>query len=70
MNAWKRKKGFLDLLKADREVIAHLSELELKSLFDYNYFVRHMDEVFSRLGLTQKKKAKAAKTEELAPQSL
>jgi adenylosuccinate lyase len=70
MKAWKQKTSFLDLLMADTEVMAHLSEKELKSLFDYNYFTKHVDKVFQRLGLTGKKRAKAVKAMELAPQSL
>jgi adenylosuccinate lyase len=70
MKAWKEKTSFLELLKADADVKAHLSDKELESLFDYNYFMRHTDSVFSRLGLAEKKKAKVVKTVELAPQSL
>jgi adenylosuccinate lyase len=70
MKAWKDKTSFLELLKADSEVKAHLSDKELESLFDYNYFLRHVDSVFNRLGLTEKKKTKATKPVELAPHSL
>jgi adenylosuccinate lyase len=70
MKAWKGRTSFLELLKADSEVKARLSHKELESLFDYNYFMRHIDSVFSRLGLTEKKRAKAVKTVELAPHSL
>jgi adenylosuccinate lyase len=70
MKAWKGRTSFLELLKTDSEVKAHLSHKELESLFDYNYFTRHADKIFSRLGLTDKKRAKAVKTVELAPQSL
>ncbi|MBC8273814.1 MAG: adenylosuccinate lyase [Chloroflexi bacterium] len=70
MKAWKQKASFLDLLMADTEVMAHLSEEELKPLFDYNYFIKHVDKVFQRLGLTGKKRAKAVKAVELAPQAL
>jgi adenylosuccinate lyase len=70
MKAWEQKNSFLDLLKTDTEVTAQLSESELASLFDYGYFVRHVDEVFQRLGLTEKRKVKAAKAGELAPQAL
>ena len=70
MKAWKQRTSFLDLLTADTEVMAHLSEKELKPLFDYNYFIKHVDKVFQRLGLTGKKRAKAVKAVELAPQAL
>ena len=70
MKAWKQRTSFLGLLMADTEVMAHLSEKELKSLFDYNYFTKHVDKVFQRLGLTGKKRAKAVKATGLAPQAL
>ena len=70
MKAWKQRTSFLDLLMTDTEVMAHLSEKELKPIFDYNYFIKHVDKVFQRLGLTGKKRAKAVKAGELAPQAL
>jgi len=59
--AWKQRTSFLELLKADPEIIARLSKSELESLFDYKHFTRHVDRVFQRLGLTEKKEAKTAK---------
>jgi adenylosuccinate lyase len=70
MKAWKQRTSFLDLLKSDHEVMAHLPEKELKSIFDYNYFIKHVDKVFQRLGLTEKRRAKAVRAAELAPQAL
>lgn len=51
MKAWKERVGFLQLLKADQEVIARLPPAELESLFDYQYYLRHVDRVYQRLGL-------------------
>jgi adenylosuccinate lyase len=70
MKAWEEKKGFLSLLEADRRIKAHLSKKELDSLFDYGYYLKHVDEVFERLGLSQLKKAKQAGAESLAPRSI
>jgi adenylosuccinate lyase len=70
MKAWKDRTSFLGLLKADSGVKAHLSDKELESLFDYNYFTRHVDTVFSRLGLAEKKKARSVQSGELAPHSI
>ncbi|OGN91401.1 MAG: adenylosuccinate lyase [Chloroflexi bacterium RBG_13_50_10] len=70
MKAWKQRTSFLELLKTDSDVKGHLSEKELKSLFDYSYFIRHADKVFRRLGLTEKKKAKTVKAAGLAPRAL
>jgi len=51
MESWKERTSFLGLLQADPEVGKHLSQSELEGLFDYQFFLRHVDEVFERLGL-------------------
>jgi adenylosuccinate lyase len=53
MKAWKGKRSFLSLLKADAEVSSVLSPGELEPLFDYQHYLRHVDEIFQRLGLTK-----------------
>jgi adenylosuccinate lyase len=71
MKAWQQRKDFLSLLEADRQITAHLSKKELNSLFDYGYYLKHVDEVFERLGLSKaSKKAKRAKIEGLAPRAI
>ncbi|MDO8687724.1 MAG: adenylosuccinate lyase, partial [Dehalococcoidales bacterium] len=54
MKAWQEDKNFLTLLKADTEVTASLSSAELEKLFDYQYYLRYVDEIFQRLGLNTK----------------
>ena len=51
MEAWQQKKSFLPLLEADNRVTAHLTRSELESLFDYNYYLKHVDSIFARLEL-------------------
>lgn len=71
MKAWEEKKDFLSLLEADRQITARLSKKELKSLFDYGYYLKHVDEVFERLGLSKaRKKAERTETESLAPRTI
>jgi adenylosuccinate lyase len=53
MKAWKDNKNFLTLLKADSEVTNTLPLPELEPLFDYNYYLRYVDDIFARLGLTK-----------------
>jgi len=53
MKTWKSKKNFITLLKADAEVTAALPEAELEPLFDENYYLRYIDDIFKRLGLTE-----------------
>lgn len=48
MKAWKEKIAFLELLEKDNEVTSRLNEKELHSIFDYSYFTRYVDTVFSR----------------------
>jgi len=52
MEAWQGKKNFLSLLQIDKRIINYLTQDELKSLFDYNYYLKYVDTVFERLGLT------------------
>ncbi len=55
METWKSDtKKFINLLKTDKEVMAVLTVTELEALFDYNYYLRYVDDVFRRLGLTDK----------------
>ncbi len=68
MKAWKGNKNFLSLLKADPEVTAILPEPELEPLFDAQYYLRYIDDIFQRLGLTETQwKSKLAEPTELAP---
>lgn len=68
--AWQSRANFLNLLEADPEVTAHLPQSELKSLFNYDYYLKHVDKIFERLGLIKPRKGKKTKTVELAPQAL
>ena len=65
MKTLKSNKSFLSLLKADTEVTAVLPQAELETLFDYQYYLRHVDDIFERLGLTKKqwKNSKTGATE-------
>jgi adenylosuccinate lyase len=58
MKAWQNRTSFLKLLKADKEVIKHLSAKELDAIFDYGYFLKHVDDIFQRLHLLKKRKSK------------
>ena len=47
MPVWEGKGIFLDLLKADAEVV--LDDATLESLFDLSYHVKHVDTIFKRV---------------------
>jgi adenylosuccinate lyase len=70
MKAWEEKKSFLGLLEADKRITTRLSKEELKSLFDYDYYLKYVDNVFERLGLTEIKKAERTEVEGLAPRAI
>ena len=52
MESWEEGKDFRDLVRADPDVSGWLSAEKLETLFDYEYYVRHVDEIFERVGLT------------------
>ena len=52
MKTWMENKKFSTLLKADADVAKVLPAAELEALFDYSYYVRYVDDIFKRLGLT------------------
>jgi adenylosuccinate lyase len=70
LKAWEERKSFLSLLEADERITAHLSKKQLNSLFDYGYYLKYVDEVFERLGLSKAKKDKRAKAKGLAPPAI
>jgi adenylosuccinate lyase len=71
MKAWKGNKSFLALLKADAEVAAVLPPEELEPLFDEQYYLRYIDDVFERLGLTESQwQGGVAGSSDLAPRSI
>jgi adenylosuccinate lyase len=73
MEAWRRNKRFLTLLRADPEVVAVLPADELEPLFDYRYYLRYVDDIFERLGITEaqrKDKTGRAEPGALAPRSI
>lgn len=52
MRAWEERRPYLDFLCEDPQVSALLSRDELASLFDYSYYLKHVDESFRRIGLS------------------
>ena len=52
MRAWKERRPLLDLLAADPAVAERLGPAELKACFDPTWYVRHVETIFRRAGLT------------------
>jgi adenylosuccinate lyase len=53
MRAWKERRPFFELVAADPDVRAKLAADELKSCFDPAYYLKNVDAIFKRLGLTR-----------------
>ena len=51
MTAWRAREPFKPLLLADAEIRRHLSPAEIENCFDLGYHLRHLDEIFARVGL-------------------
>jgi adenylosuccinate lyase len=51
MRAWQDRTPFLDLLSEDPDATRRLTRGELASLFDYNFYLKHVDDSFRRLSL-------------------
>ena len=71
MKSWKGNKYFITLLKADNEVTDTISTQELEALFDYQYYLQHVDEIFQRLGLTKSQwQGSISESMELGPRAI
>jgi len=51
MRSWDEGKEFPQLIKADPDAAAYLSDQEFKEIFDYSYYTQHIDYTFRRIGL-------------------
>ncbi len=51
MRAWKERRPLQELLREDPAVTERLSPEALAGLFDYGFYLRHIDATFERLGL-------------------
>lgn len=49
MPVWRGEGQFLDLLKGDKEVSAHMTASELEALFDLGYHTKHVGTIFKRV---------------------
>ncbi|TMF04253.1 MAG: adenylosuccinate lyase [Chloroflexi bacterium] len=51
MRAWEQRTPYLELLAEDPAITSRLSREELESLFDYEFYLKHVDDSFARVGL-------------------
>lgn len=73
MESWRTGKKFLTLLEADKELMKRISKEELEAIFDYKFYLAHVDTIFQRLGLTEtqwKVKPGNGEKAKLAPEAI
>lgn len=73
MKAWNGSRSFITLLKRDSEVMDAIKPKELEAVFDYQFYLGHVNEIFNRLGLTEAQwRDKYSKTTppKIAPRSI
>ncbi|KRL97540.1 adenylosuccinate lyase [Liquorilactobacillus satsumensis] len=51
--AWDKQIQFRPLLEKDERITARLSKADLDDAFDYHWHLRHVDDIFARVGLDQ-----------------
>lgn len=51
MEAWEKQVPFRSLIEADEMITSRLTKEQIADCFDYNYHLKHVDTIFSRLGL-------------------
>ncbi|RKY33286.1 MAG: adenylosuccinate lyase [Candidatus Omnitrophota bacterium] len=53
MRAWRENREFKELLLRNNQLCRCLSPKELDRIFDLDYYLRHVNKIFSRLGLSR-----------------
>ncbi|MFT8319594.1 MAG: adenylosuccinate lyase [Bacillus sp. (in: firmicutes)] len=51
MESWEKQVPFRNLVDADEVISAKLTKEEIDDCFDYHFHIKHVDTIFSRLGL-------------------
>ncbi len=49
MKVWNNEGTFYDLIKKDKEICSILSDDEIDDIFDLNYHLKHIEEIFQRV---------------------
>ena len=49
MKVWKEKVDFLELLKTDKQVIENIDTKKLEAIFDFSYYTKNVDQIFSKV---------------------
>ena len=51
--AWEQEEDFRDVVSKDERITQYLSKDKIEELFDISYHLKHIDDIFSRLGLSK-----------------
>ena len=49
LKVWKNGKAFKELLLEDEEIKKHLSENDIEEIFNIDYHLKYVDEIFDRV---------------------
>jgi adenylosuccinate lyase len=49
LKAWEDKNDFKEMLLNDKEIRKYLSDDDINECFDYGYFIRNIDYIYSRV---------------------
>ena len=49
--SWDKGIQFRDLVEGSKPITDALNEEQINDAFDYHYHIRHVDEIFARVGL-------------------
>ena len=49
MKVWETGQEFKDLIMEDQEILEHLGKTEIEDIFDLNYHVKHVNDIFERV---------------------
>jgi adenylosuccinate lyase len=49
--SWQEKTDYRKLIKADQEIAEYLTDAELEEIFDWQAYLKHIDQIFQRAGL-------------------
>ena len=49
LESWNNSKNFKDLILEDQEIKKYMSKDEINSCFDYNYFIKNIDYIYTKV---------------------
>lgn len=57
LKAWEDQSSYKELIKDDQDISKYLTEAEIEAIFDYNLFLKEINKIFRRIGLTREEGA-------------